>query len=210
MAFRYPSLALRCLAGRRRSSLLAFVVVRRRSWGSSRPSQFSSHIRVDTPCLLHMTSARAHRCALRGAAFLPVRAHVPFMPPASAPIDFRRGDRSPVGNHCDLQKRSAGDGDGFDFWASTPVCGPPPRRTFGRRSASCLGLFLLQGYRAPFAVHRPGSSPVTDHPPPEHRRATLIDAGCFLSAHGLGDDPSHHARLSDAGSCSDALAESVA
>ena len=74
---------------------------------------------------------------------------------------------------------------GFDFWASTPVCGPPPRRTFGRGDASCLGLCLLQGCRAPFAVHRPGSSPATDHPPPEHRRATLIDAGRFLSAHGL-------------------------
>jgi len=31
----------------------------------------------------------------------------------------------------DLQKRSAGDADGVDFWALTPVCGPSLQRTFG-------------------------------------------------------------------------------
>jgi hypothetical protein len=39
------------------------------------------------------------RNSLFSTAFLPVRAHVSFVPPRSAPIDFRRGDRPPVGEN---------------------------------------------------------------------------------------------------------------
>jgi hypothetical protein len=42
----------------------------------------------------------------------------------SAPIDFRRGDRPPVGNHAICKSDRPGISMAFDFWASTPVCGP--------------------------------------------------------------------------------------
>ena len=93
------------------------------------------------------------------STFLPVRAHVPFMPLTSAPIDFRRGDRSPVVVQRDLQKRSAGDADGVDFWASAPVCGPLTQRSFGRASDPALG-FASCRVVGHVAVHRPGSTPI--------------------------------------------------
>jgi len=74
----------------------SFTVVRRRSWGSAALRRFTPAIRVDTPHLLLHGGLRAHRCARRfdisaGPGPRAVRAS------ASAPIDFRRGDRSPVG-----------------------------------------------------------------------------------------------------------------
>jgi len=142
-----------------------------------------------------MTSARAHRCALRVAAFLPVRAHLPFVPPASAPVYFRRGDRSPVGNHCDLQKQSAGDG----VASTSGLRLPSAVRLLGTRSAGetrpalgfascrvighlspCIGrarprlpIIRLRNIAAPHLLTRDDSYPLM----------------------GFGDDPSHHARL---------------
>jgi len=73
-------------------------------------------------------------------AFLPFRAHVSLRRRASAPINFRRGDRSPDGVQPS-KRRSAGDlvfGVAFDFWALTPICDPhPPAR--GQRTDPALG-----------------------------------------------------------------------
>jgi hypothetical protein len=49
------------------------------------------------------------------ATFLSDRAHVSFVPVRPLPINFRRDDRVPA---------IAWRKDGFDFWASTPDCGP--------------------------------------------------------------------------------------
>jgi hypothetical protein len=153
-----PASHARCLAGRRRSSLQLFVV-RRRSWGSTRPSQICSLSRVDAPRLLrrdeleHTFPACLRLDISAGPGPRAVRAS------ASAPIDFRRGDRSPVGVQRDLQKRSAGDADGVDFWASAPVCGPLTQRSFGRASDPALG-FASCRVVGHVAVHRPGSTPI--------------------------------------------------
>ena len=123
---------LRNLAGRRGSFPGSFPSSARRSWGSFSVAlrSFQSHIRVDTP---HSERGghRKHTVALRRSAFLPVRAHMPFVPPLPPRLIFV-GVTDRLLEINDLQKRSAGDADGFDFWASTPVCGPPRRRTFGR------------------------------------------------------------------------------
>jgi hypothetical protein len=122
------------------------------------PSQGCSRVRVVAPREL-----RGGRIALRAipAAFLSDRAHVPFSPdPPRVPIDFRRDDRPPVGNTCESKRRSIGGCRGVDFWASTPVCGPilPAHVRPGDRS--CLGLCLLQGWRAHGRASRAGSTPL--------------------------------------------------
>jgi hypothetical protein len=45
---------------------------------------------------------------------------------------------------CGSNRRSIVGQSGFDFWASTPVCGPSRHHRDGARR-SCLGLHLLQG-----------------------------------------------------------------
>ena len=103
-----PIRASLSLAGRRRSSLL---------YSSSSGAHGVQHVlrrfnpagRVDTPRLLCMARVREHTVVhghidiSAGPGPRAVRA------PASAPIDFRRGDRSPVGVNTICEKRSAGD-----------------------------------------------------------------------------------------------------
>jgi len=81
------------------------------------------------------------------SAFLPVRAHLPFVPPRPPRLIFVGVTDRLLESTRSAKAIGRGCG-GVDFWASTPVCGPPPRRTFGQRNASCHGLCLLQGCRA--------------------------------------------------------------
>ena len=117
------------------------------------------------------------------STFLPVRTHVPFVPPPPPRLIFV-GVTDRLLELQDLQKRSAGDADGVDFWALAPVCGPSRQRVVWLTKRSCLGLCLLQGCRAHFAVHRPGSTPlpITN---PRSADGKLIRRRRFLSAHGL-------------------------
>jgi hypothetical protein len=76
----------RCLAGRRRSSLLLFAV-RRRSWGSTTPfagllPQPGGH------ASLASRGGHEHTVVLIASTFLPVRAHVPFVPPCPPRLIF--------------------------------------------------------------------------------------------------------------------------
>src|SRR4051812_5221713 len=92
------------------------------------------------------------------AAFLPVRAHVPFAPPRPPRLIFvgvtdrllelTRSAKA-IGRGC----------EGIDFWAWTPVCDPLPRRTFGRSDDPALG-FASCRVVGHVAVHRPGSTPL--------------------------------------------------
>jgi hypothetical protein len=130
----------------------------------------------------HGGLARAHRYARVTSTFLPVRTHVPFVPPASAPIDFRRGDRSPVG--VTRSAKAIGRGCGWRrllgfcsrLRSACPAHVWPAKR-------SCLGLCLLQGCRARCCASA-GLDPAADHQPPVRRRQ-LIRRRRFLSAHGL-------------------------
>jgi hypothetical protein len=125
------------------------------------------------------------------SAFLPVRAHLPFVPLRPPRLIFV-GVTDRLLELQDLQKRPAGDADGVDFWALTPVCDPFLRRTFGRGNDPALG-FASCRVVGHVAVHRPGSTPC---PITSLRNAdgNSFTAERFLSAHGLGDDPSHHAQ----------------
>jgi len=66
---------------------------------------------------------------------------------SSAPIYFRRGDRSPVGENQICKSDRPGMSVAFDFWASLPSA-VRFRGTSRPRKRSCLGLCLLQGCRA--------------------------------------------------------------
>jgi len=73
-----------------------------------------------------------------GWTFLPFRAHMSLRRRASAPIYFRRGDRSP---HLEFERRSIVDlavGVALDFWALTPICDPHPSAC-GQRTDPALG-----------------------------------------------------------------------
>jgi len=130
---------------------LPSFVARRRSWGSI-PSQVSSRLRVDARHTFDATHPQipglaAQDPGFQGSAFLPVRAHLPFVPPRPPRLIFV-GVTDRLLEKRDLQKRSAGDSDGVDFWALAPVCDPPPEQLVGPGARSCLGLCLLQGCRA--------------------------------------------------------------
>jgi hypothetical protein len=95
VAFRYPSRALHSLAGRRRSSL-SLSPSSDGVHGVLRPFAGLLPLSGWTRHACFAWRAGAHRCARRfdisaGPGPRAVRAS------ASAPIDFRRGDRSPVG-----------------------------------------------------------------------------------------------------------------
>jgi hypothetical protein len=121
-----PIRASLSLAGRRRSSLLHLPSSDGAHGVLPRPSQVYSLSRVDTPRLLRRDElSRSHRCARVASTFLPVRAHVPFMPPLPPRLIFvgvtdrllelTRSAKT-IGRGC----------GGVDFWALTPVCGPLP------------------------------------------------------------------------------------
>lgn len=102
---------------------LPSLVARRRSWGSL-PSQVSSHKRVDDVTRFDATHSRIPDLAVQNPEFhgpisLPVRAHVPFVPPHPPRLIFV-GVTDRLLEKRDLQKRPAGDVDGIDFWASLP------------------------------------------------------------------------------------------
>jgi hypothetical protein len=135
----------RCLAGRRRSSLLLFAV-RRRSWGSTTP--FAGFIpQPGGHASLASRGGHEHTVVLIASTFLPVRAHVPFVPPVSAPIDFRRGDRSPVG----VTRSAKAIGRGCGWHRLLGFCSRLRSVTSAHvwlKQRSCHGLCLLQGCRA--------------------------------------------------------------
>jgi len=99
-----------------------------------------------------------------GAAFLPVRAHVSFGAPRSAPIDFRRGDRPPVGETRE-KERSAGDEMASTSGLRLPSAVRAPDR-LGPGPRSCLGLCLSQGCSGTRYRASAGLDPVADHQPP--------------------------------------------
>jgi hypothetical protein len=121
-----------------------------------------SFLRVSRPAALLGFPYPSQVCSRGRVAgyFCPAGPTCRFARRASAPIDFRRGDRSPS---LGVQRRKAIDrglylGVAFDFWALTPICDPrPPAREPGDRS--CLGLCLLQGLRARICARESGSTP---------------------------------------------------
>jgi hypothetical protein len=64
---------------------------------------------------------------------------------------------------------------GFDFWASTPVCGPRRRHSFVRRRDPALG-FASCRVIGHFAVQRSGLDPACDHQPPDRAADDLLAA----------------------------------
>jgi hypothetical protein len=120
-----------------------------------------------------------------GLTSLPCRAHVPFVPAASAPIYFRRGDRPPVGNTSESKRRSI-----WTRMASTSGLRSRLRSDvtadFWPGYRSCLGLCLLQGF-GHAAVHPDRARPRSDHQPPgTHARVLARRAAAHpQSAHGF-------------------------
>jgi hypothetical protein len=150
-----PVRAQRCLAGRRRSSLSSSPDG---AHGVQHgPSQVCSRCRVDTPRLLHVAGSRTPLCVR--STFLPVRAHVPFVPPRPPRLIF-------VGVTDRLLEvtRSAkaiGRGqDGIDFWASRSRLRSVSPALVGPGKRSCLGLCLLQGCRTHCRASPAGSTPL--------------------------------------------------
>jgi hypothetical protein len=76
--------------------------------------------------------------------------------------------------------------DGVDFWASTPVCGPCPRRTFSRRPILPWAS-PLAGLSGTDAVHRRGLvTAIRRSPAAGAPRATSVrPRDARLSAHGF-------------------------
>ena len=191
LGFRLGALSLarspepsRCLAGRRRSSLLL-------SSSDGAPGVHHTLRRFDpsagwtrrNACVRVAADSREHTVVL-------IRVDISARPDpravrasASAPIDFRRGDRSPVGVTGSAKAVGRGCGWrrllGFDSRLRSA-----PSALVWLTKRSCLGLCLLQGCRAHFAVHRPGSTPlpITN---PRSADGKLIRRRRFLSAHGL-------------------------
>jgi hypothetical protein len=162
------------------------VVVRRRSWGSSAP--FAGLIPLSGGLITlasHDARSPKHTVALRAS-----RRHFCRSGPTCRSCLPRPPRLIFVGvtdrllDKHDLQKRSAGDVDGVDFWALTPVCGPPPRRTFGRRRDPAMGFASCRvvGHSPCIGRARP-RLPITSL---RNIHAPLVaDARSFLSAHGL-------------------------
>jgi len=161
-------------------------VVRRRSWGSTRPSQVCSHIRVDAPRLLRAWQALPHTIVLRRRGISAGPGPRAVRASTSAPIDFRRGDRSPVGGNTICKSGRPGM-----CMASTSGLGLPSAiRCPGARLAGETILpwaLPLAGLSGTFCRASAGLDPAADHQSPERRRTTRFAAGRFLSAHELGD-----------------------
>jgi hypothetical protein len=131
--------------------------------------------------------------------FLPVRAHVSFVPLLPPRLIFVGVTDRPLVITRICEERSTGDADGVDFWASIPVCGPPRQRTFGRRGDPALGFASCRVVGHPnhltmVAVHRPGSTPLPITSLRNIHAPLIAGARSFLSAHGLARRPSHHPR----------------
>ena len=105
-----PVQALHSLAGRRRSFPAHFRRPTALMGFYRGPSQVYSLSRVDTPRLLRRDELRRdHTVVLASAStFLPVRAHVSFVPPLPPRVSFVGVTDRRVELH-DLHKRSAGD-----------------------------------------------------------------------------------------------------
>jgi hypothetical protein len=137
---------------------------------------------VDTLRLLRAAHVTSTPLCSSSSTFLPVRAHLPFVPLRPPRLIFV-GVTDRLLELQDLQKRSAGDADGVDFWALAPVCGPSRQRTFGRRDDPALG-FASCRVVGHVAVHRPGSTPLPITSP-RFAGEQFIRRRRFLSAHGL-------------------------
>jgi hypothetical protein len=163
----------------RATQVLPSFVARRRSWGS-RP--FAGLLPPAGGRAALLRGGRANPAVQRlgllipatrsRSAFLPVRAHVPFVPPHPPRLIFVGVTERLLENSSDLQKRSAGG-----LMASTsglrsrlrsarpapcgrscdPALGFASRRVVGHVSP-CIG---------------PGSTPVSDHPSPDPPPAAL-------------------------------------
>jgi hypothetical protein len=160
------------------------------------PSQVSSRNRVDAPRANEAASVKFPRRrftaaseASRCSAFLPVRAHVPFVPLGPPRLIFVGvADRL-------LEKRDIckSDRPGMEM-ASTSglqlpsaVRSPAPVRPVER---SCLGLRLLQGWRALLPCI--GRARPRIRSPASGTPACTVSPAAFLSARGFTDARSHH------------------
>jgi hypothetical protein len=86
--------------------------------------------------------------------------------PSSAPIYFRRGDLSPVGNRI-LMGDWPEDENASTSGLRSRLRSVSVALRCSATDRSCLGLCLLQGWRARFPVQPNRLDPVRDHQPPE-------------------------------------------
>jgi len=98
-----------------------------------------------------------------GLTSLPCRAHVPFVPSASAPIYFRRGDRPPVGGN-DGEKDEKGGRSGTRMASTSGLRLPSAVRSRGlplaARIVPALGFASCRVSGTIFRASRPGSTPI--------------------------------------------------
>jgi len=149
----------------------------------------------------HVTRASAQRTSAHRRALLVDISASPgprvVRASASAPIDFRRGDRSPVG--VTGSAKAIGRGCGWRrllgfcsrLWSVSSAHVWLKRR-------SCLGLCLLQGCRAPAPFHNgrralAGLDPATDHQPPVRRRQLISPPTIPIRSWACSTFPSHRA-----------------
>jgi len=188
-----PARASLSLAGRRRSSLLHLPSSDGAPGVLPRPSQVSSRCRVNSPRLLRMMRfAEAHRCRFAHRVGISTGPGPPAVrASASAPIDFRRGDRSPVG----INTICKSDRPGM-WWRRLLGFNSRLRSASSAhvwpKTRSCPGFCLLQGCRA---LRRASAGLVPGYRSPASgtstRRSSLTRDPSYPLM-GLGDDPSHH------------------
>jgi hypothetical protein len=150
-------------------------------------------------CFTVTRASGAHRCARRADISARPGPRV-VRASASAPIDFRRGDRSPVGNHTDLRKS---DRPGMLMASTSGLRFPSAVHLASARLAGGVilpwalplaGLSGTQTISTMVAVHRPGSTPLPITSLRNIHAPLIAGARSFLSAHGLARRPSHHPR----------------
>ena len=132
---------------------------------------------------LHGASSASTPLCTVTSTFLPVRAHVPFVPLRPPRLIF-------VGvtdRLLELTRSAKSDRPGMRWRRllgfDSRLRSVAPAHVWPERR-SCLGLCLLQGCRARSCASA-GLDPATDHQPPERRADNSFAAGRFLSAHGL-------------------------
>jgi hypothetical protein len=112
-----------------------------------------------------------------GMAFLPFRAHVSLRRRASAPINFRRGDRSP-GLECNSRELRKAVGRGLSLWRGvrllgfTPICDPHPPAC-GQRTDPALG-FASCRVCGRESAHTIGLDPESHHRPPGSGASLIV------------------------------------
>ena len=144
---------------------------------------------------LHGASSASTPLCTVTSTFLPVRAHVPFVPLRPPRLIF-------VGvtdRLLELTRSAKSDRPGMRWRRllgfDSRLRSVAPAHVWPERR-SCLGLCLLQGCRARSCASA-GLDPATDHQPPERRADNSFAAGDSYPLMGLLDVPSHHALRRD-------------